>query len=821
MRRSLAVVCALAVAPAPATQDAPRAVDATRFALRAVDPDGRPLEGVSVAKLDSAAHVVGAELARSGADGHLDVTLEVPRSSDYESFAPLVLVLARAGRASVAVPAATFPMQHWGRGPRVELGDVPMPSGVTLRGVVRDQAGAPLADVVVEAIDAMRTVVHGVGDDEALTPFLLVATPYSLARSDANGRFELRGALPAGACVVATKPGHATSIASPVAVGDRLQLTMAATGFARGVVVDREGNGVAEYLALIDEFGNETAARSEADGRFELTLPSRGRWTVVSIRERMLGDDGRTPDESWQRGTRDELRVAAHQRKDGAAALVVRVLDDAGGKPIDGALVGVGWHEFFQEMIASSATATAFVPTTTAARNGEASLDGPREGEDLEGVVVATAPGHAPQHAPIEWSESGARVELRLSAEAVLRGIVVDEASGEPIAGALVEVAAPSAAGAFAGVLAFQSGYAPASDKSLSASGGRFELRGLAAGSFELRATLLGRPDSASVKIEVTAGEVRDEVRLAIPSGRTLRGRLRTNEATPSGVWLEARPIDEALERFVMTPFAFDQRAEHACRVGPDGAFELRGLAPGEWRIVARGPSPQTGVSTVEVPLATVTIAGEDVARDFDAPAFARAKIAGTITAKDAAIRLSRLGVHAVRVTEEAAGLEALIASGMPGATGTPASPVDRGGRFELAVDAGTWRLVVVDLLTNVELESTDEFECAAGSAVTKDLALDCGAVRVRFTGFTDDDSLAGRKLFVASASDDRPAGGPMSSGPFRSIRLDPSSRELLVILPLEAMRLGLSADVGGDAGTRVSAKAGETVELEIPAGSK
>ncbi|MBI5849786.1 MAG: carboxypeptidase regulatory-like domain-containing protein [Planctomycetes bacterium] len=477
MRRSLAVLCAFAVGPAASAQDAAQAVDTVRFALRAVDSDGRPLEGVCVARLDSKAHAIGGELARSGADGHLEVALEVPRSIEYESFVPLVLVIARAGRASVAVPAATFPPQHRGRGPRVELGDIPMPSGVTLRGVVRDQAGAPLADALVEAIDAMCAAVHGVGDDEALTPFLLVASPYSLARSDANGRFELRGALPAGACVVATKPGHAASIATPVAVGDRLELTMVATGFARGVVVDREGNGVAEYLALIDEFGNQIDVRSEADGRFEMTLPSRGRWTVGPILALMVGDDVRRPDETWHRGTRDEVRIAAHAREDGAAALVVRVIDDAGGEPIDAASAGVGWHEFFQQMIASAASATALVHMSATARGGEATLDGPREGEDHKGVVVATAPGHAPQHAPIEWSEDGARVELRLVAEAVLRGVVVDEVSGAPIAGALVEAARPSAAGAFAGVFAFQSGYAPASDQTLSTSRGRFELR--------------------------------------------------------------------------------------------------------------------------------------------------------------------------------------------------------------------------------------------------------------------------------------------------------------------------------------------------------
>ena len=142
----------------------------------------------------------------------------------------------------------------------------------SIAGIVRDEAGRPVAEAVVVTVQ-----VHDAG---ARPP----DSPSVPAQSTADGRFQLVGVRPAGYVVTATKIGLGVGRSSIVTVAPSqsvadVVITVAGVRAAlSGTVVDSGGGGIprARVLAgLADGSGRLVfAAVANEEGRYQLPLPT-------------------------------------------------------------------------------------------------------------------------------------------------------------------------------------------------------------------------------------------------------------------------------------------------------------------------------------------------------------------------------------------------------------------------------------------------------------------------------------------------------------------------------------------------------------------
>jgi protocatechuate 3,4-dioxygenase beta subunit len=166
-------------------------------------------------------------------------------------------------------------------------------------------------------------------------------------------------------------------------------------------------------------------------------------------------------------------------------------------------------------------------------------------------------------------------VEIALELEDAIAG-VVRGADGDVVAQAEVRATLVSAT-SLAAYDAEQRGELVA----LSDSGGRFRLRGLVPGVYELRAH---RPGGSLPPGGQRARTGDDEVVLAMAGGGRVRGRVVYRDGSPVGVF------QVAVGR--LAPKAF---------VTADGRFEIDDCAPGEQRVAVKGPTFPTAAVQVTV----------------------------------------------------------------------------------------------------------------------------------------------------------------------------------------------------------------------------
>lgn len=756
-----------------------------RYEGRAVDLEGRALAGVTVQLLDLETEQAGEVLASSGADGRFAVSVARPGRDGATAGRREVLWLARAGRASIAVPLEV-PRDALRSADEQELGDVPMPLGMNLRGSVRSREGEPLADVRLCALDALADRA-GLRGSAAKNLWFAVPTPLACARSDAEGRFELRGALFRGVALHAEKPGHAPVARIPVVPGERLILELTPTGFARGVMVDHEGAPSTNHVALVDEYGDRQAQRPDAEGRFEFSLRSQGRWLVGPAPLDQALPPADAPD--WHSAAASELRIV--EPAPAAPYLEVRVLDARNGEPVAGAMAGVAWHAFLLEMEMPVLQTMGFVPRRVPARDGVVTLPPPAAGTDPRGMLLVTAPGFAPAQTAIEGDDKGRKLEIRLSPGARVEGLALDPATGAPLAHARVWVTPSQAGDAFN----MSQGVDAASDSPLETvcdAAGRFELGSLPKGRYELHAAAPGRPNAKPLSIALDEGESKAGLKLELPAGRTLRGTLRELPASGTGFWVELAPVADEQVLVMLSGFTALRASSTALRsrVGDDGRFTLTGLPEGEFQLVVRGPALWPGTAAREQKLDKLRLGDADLERSWTMPAPLRAELSGTLrfegleAIEGFAVPRQRLALRAEPATRNPGGghfrLPSALAGNLPG---TPMTLADRGGQYSLALDAGPIELVVFDVLTGVELHRQSELVIAAGERRTLDLTLRCGAARVTITAGAEGRALAGRAVSLA-LSDWSPQDAEFGHLPRHRLAVDDQQRELTLLLP-------------------------------------
>lgn len=194
--------------------------------------------------------------------------------------------------------------------------------------------------------------------------------------------------------------------------------------------------------------------------------------------------------------------------------------------------------------------------------DGSFALEGVREGDwalTVNSKGFATPKEHrvkAPQS-----DEDG--LVVRLSRFARVRGIVVD-AAGKPVAGATLEVASDSSRAS----MVFQRGEQDASDEE-----GRFELDDVTPGASKLTAKHAQHAPSAPYELRLTPGEELADVRLVLPVGGRITGRIHQSHVQPDVVWAVSLHASDRLSQ--------------AVEAQPDGSFVAERLTPGKYSLTA------------------------------------------------------------------------------------------------------------------------------------------------------------------------------------------------------------------------------------------
>ncbi len=183
------------------------------------------------------------------------------------------------------------------------------------------------------------------------------------------------------------------------------------------------------------------------------------------------------------------------------------------------------------------------------------------------GLVTARieATGFAPQ--VLEKREPGTPLRVQLAAGAWIRGVVRDGATRNPIEGALVQCHSPGGGGAFweakAGLV-----------ETRTDAQGRFRLDGLGTGRQFVRATARGY--GAQSESSVRPGT---SVEFFLSPGAAILGTVRDAEGRPvAGALVEVVAASGPGFRMVVRPEETDV----------SGHFEVLGLDPGEYRVLAR-----------------------------------------------------------------------------------------------------------------------------------------------------------------------------------------------------------------------------------------
>jgi len=361
--------------------------------------------------------------------------------------------------------------------------------------------------------------------------------------------------------------GRATAVLGTGA-SEPLTITLASTATLDGRVVDADGKALAGIRIVARGEGGGFLARSGADGRYSI----RG---LSPQAYRLTADDDRFV--PWSR----TVRVAAGQGETQdvpltrGATLVGRV-QDAEGRPIEGALVQVSRggenvvRAFMRSVEAEGAVRTGRDGSFRARRlaPGENQrLDVRHDDYEERSLGGLSLTGGA--------TRSGVTVVLRRGLS--LRGVVKDE-EGRPLAGAEVTLSTARTIRASRGGVQM-SFIGPGSQvRRETGVDGRFELRGLKAGEYELAARRPGFSRASLDPVHVAEARTAELVELVLKPGATISGVLRDRTGVgASGWYVSARGASQGGGP------AFGAGAIRSEEpTGPDGVFFLDGLTAGE-----------------------------------------------------------------------------------------------------------------------------------------------------------------------------------------------------------------------------------------------
>jgi len=492
--------------------------------------DGRPAPGARV-------RVYGADTRASA--GATRWIAEATTDRDG-SFAVAGL---EAGPYSLTASAAKAALQgrrgvSVARGRTTHIGTIRLGGGgVALRGRAVDVDGRGLAGATI-------TLIDGGGAGTPDPPLVFEAS------ADAGGRYEMQ-MRPGYYSVEAAVAGIAYSERGWIHLGaDRVRdVVLRAACRMEGRAAERTGNPVAgaQIEAQERSTGRKVQARSSSDGSFRLEGVAPGVYDVIGHHETLTGVARQVPVSCLA----DDPRLALSFDK--AATLKVQARDGAGRTPAG--LTGT--------LFRTDAPTRAFSPAST--EGGVVEFRGVPVGEYR---VVVEAPGYAPfrQAVSVPIPGFGMQTEVTLDREATVSGRV-RRRDGTPAGSANVRalvVLSPNRAGE-----------AVAVDSTTDAQG-RFELRGLPAGTAVVAAVSEDLGAATRIELKETEGKTID---LELGPVTAVSGRVRYPDGRPAaGVRLETLPPETEDISIWPAGFAITE---------PDGTYRLGPLDPGDTYVAA------------------------------------------------------------------------------------------------------------------------------------------------------------------------------------------------------------------------------------------
>ncbi|MFI4942214.1 MAG: carboxypeptidase regulatory-like domain-containing protein, partial [Burkholderiales bacterium] len=505
------------------TQDVPLARAAT-LAGRVVDEEGAAIEGARVTLARGGENAFrafmrsmeGEQAVRTGRDGSFRATrlaaggnqrLDV-RHDDFEERS--------IGGVSLAPGVAKSGLT------------VVMRRGLMLRGVVKDEEGRPLAGAEVN-LSAARQFRAGRGGVQ-----MQLIGPGSQVRREtgADGRFEFRGLKAGEYTLQARRPGFSRASLDPVNVkeaapAEPIELVLKPGSTVSGVLRDKTGNGASGWLVTARPAGQagvpmgpggyRTEEPTGPDGGFLLEGLSAGESYDLQV----MGQAGLGPRRAGVVAPAEGLELTVS----GTGQIRGRVVDADSGRVIPDFEVryqpdGQGGMRFVMRAGPGGGGRGPYERQPFHADDGGFVLEDVPPGR---WSVEAFAPGYQSGRAAavaVAEGEATDGVEVRLSKGGVVSGRVLESRSGKPVLDATVR-AELSGGGPRMGMM--RMGGEGGDDEATTDADGRYELTGLAPGSWTVTAT---HADWSEASVGVEVKEAPATVDLKLGRGGSVAGSV-------------------------------------------------------------------------------------------------------------------------------------------------------------------------------------------------------------------------------------------------------------------------------------------------------
>lgn len=695
----LALPIAAQVAPQPVAT-----VQSWRVQGRAIDEQGEPIEGVSVALASVATFTTAAVLANpvtmTDAEGRFEVIVE-----DAWGRLGRGPLLAASGRTTVLLELARPAARH----PTIEVGDVVLLPATVVRGRVRTAGGAPLANARVVATDPLAMLVE-------MESKRMAERYTSAAVTAADGSFELTGVLGLGAAVVVTAAGHHRSGLPFVAPGAELSVDLTPAGSVAGIVRDADGMPCpgARVWTWFDAGDEWEPHVSDEHGRFAFSLAFphgyRIQASVGSTRPFVDKTRGIVLE-----GPATDVELTVGPPIDPGHAVVLRTVDATTGKAVEEVRAAALWLD--RDRMAGSELGRRFADHAVRRRGpGEVRLPGPGPDDPATGVVLIVAKGYAPHLlADVVWSDAKpVRLEAKLVRECAVAGVVVDP-EGTPLPGIHVH-------------LADRDGKRPwfvdPDDDGrpvdiLTDANGRFRIGGMPAGSYLLWARDRWRVSASSLELELGPSETRDDTRLELPTRSTVSGKLVG--AVPGPRW-EVRLRATGANRLREFTLAREELVAPRSPFASGAAFLIPNVPAGMYRVRILIPHRWGRCGWLDLGAGSLRVRATDIAGDIDVGASLPGAIRGNVNFTAAALPYARL----------------VVAAFAPPRTDVFAleSPylwesVAADGSFALPAVPGTHRIEIVDLATRIPLAVQNDVKVESGKTTELPVRIELVPVRI------------------------------------------------------------------------------------------
>lgn len=361
---------------------------------------------------------------------------------------------------------------------------------------------------------------------------------------------------PAEPTATTPAPGSgSTTTTSPAASG------LPATASVLVTVTSAAGPVADANVRLAPEDGDVVVVRTDRSGMAHADKLAVGRWAISA------SAPGFQPTGvAKRRLAAGEIAKLALTLVSGGRKLVGTVTDVTGG-PIAGVRI-------------DAAKLTARVQPEDAVATTLTEADGTYQITVGEGplLVAASSPDYASQSQHVEVGAAGARADFTLVPGGTLEGIVRDERTQDPVAGAIVTGRHDGGGGVV---------LASGSHRVTTGADGRFRLGGLRPGAYALTARATTRVTKAPTIVGIGVAEQASGVVLLVGSGLLVSGVVRDDQGTP-------RP---GLEVTAQGPRTGDSEITDEA-----GAFVFAELLPGPYALSARGGEyVADGITKVEL----------------------------------------------------------------------------------------------------------------------------------------------------------------------------------------------------------------------------